>query len=237
MTVCIFAGPTIQHDDVSRLLDAEIYPPAAQGDVYAAACKMPVAIGIIDGYFHRVPSIWHKEILWALSKGIHVFGSASMGALRAAELHSFGMVGVGRIFEDYRDGRIWKDDEVAVIHGPPEIGYIALSEAMANIRATLAAALGDGIICDDTHGKLVNIAQSTFFPERSYDGLLKAAVEEKLPDAQISTLSGWLRTGKIDQKKIDAVSMLEEMARFVGSSPEPLRVNYQVENTQSFDDR
>ena len=53
-----------------------------------------------------------------MSQGIHVFGSASMGALRA-ELCPFGMVGVGRIFEAYRDGELEDDDEVAVIHGPP----------------------------------------------------------------------------------------------------------------------
>ena len=43
----------------------------------------PRAIGIIDGYFQQVPSVWHKEILWAMAQGVHVFGSASMGALRA----------------------------------------------------------------------------------------------------------------------------------------------------------
>ena len=54
----------------------------------------PGAIGVIDGYFDGVPSVWHKEILWALSQGIRVFGGASMGALRAAELDGFGMTGV-----------------------------------------------------------------------------------------------------------------------------------------------
>ena len=59
------------------------------------------AIGIVDGYFEGVLSVWHKEILWAMAEGIHVFGSASMGALRAAELHPFGMHGTGRIFEAF----------------------------------------------------------------------------------------------------------------------------------------
>ena len=38
-------------------------------------------IGIIDGHFGNVPSVWHKEILFALSKGVEVSGAASMGAL------------------------------------------------------------------------------------------------------------------------------------------------------------
>ena len=45
-----------------------------------------------------------------------------MGALRAAELHAFGMRGVGRIFEAFRDGELEDDDEVAVVHGPAEPG-------------------------------------------------------------------------------------------------------------------
>ena len=46
-----------------------------------------------------------------------------MGALRAAELHVFGMVGVGRVFELFRDGLLEDDDEVAVAHGPADSGY------------------------------------------------------------------------------------------------------------------
>ena len=70
-------------------------------------------------------------------------GAASMGALRAAELHGFGMVGHGRIFEWYRDGVIDADDEVALIYGPEEVGYPSLSKPLVNIRATLAAAVPD----------------------------------------------------------------------------------------------
>ena len=91
-----------------------------QGELYVAAHAKPAAIGMVDGYFDGVPAVWHKEVLWALQAGIAVFGASSMGALRAAELHSFGMRGIGRIFEDYRDGRLTDDDEVALLHGPAE---------------------------------------------------------------------------------------------------------------------
>ena len=58
-------------------------------------------IGVIDGYFEIVPTVWHKEILWAMQAGIHVYGAASIGALRAAELDVFGMRGIGRIYEGF----------------------------------------------------------------------------------------------------------------------------------------
>ena len=54
-----------------------------------------------------------------------------------AELHTFGMVGVGRIFEGYRDGQLDADDEVAVIHSSSEQGYRVCSDALVNIREGL----------------------------------------------------------------------------------------------------
>src|SRR5882724_7534929 len=71
MRAIIFTGPTLSAAQVPGELDAVCWPPAAQADVYRAALERPAAIGIIDGYFENVPSIWHKEILWAMSQGIH----------------------------------------------------------------------------------------------------------------------------------------------------------------------
>jgi hypothetical protein len=133
MTIVVFTGPTLPPAEAAQELDALYMPPVSEGDVYRAALESPRAIGIIDGYFENVPAVWHKEILYALSRGIRVFGSASMGALRAAELAQFGMEGVGATFEAFRDGRLEDDDEVAVIHGPAELGYPMLSEAMVNV--------------------------------------------------------------------------------------------------------
>ena len=121
-------------------LDIDWRPPIRQGELYRAALDRPAVIGVIDGYFEVTPTVWHKEILWAMAQGIHVYGAASIGALRAAELDTFGMKGIGRIYEDFRDGVLEDDDEVAVLHGPEELGYPPLTDAMVNIRATLAEA-------------------------------------------------------------------------------------------------
>ena len=87
MTIYVFLGPTLPADQARAELPSAVFlPPVSQGDLYRVALRGPRAIGIVDGYFHRVPAIWHKEVLWAMSRGIHIYGSASMGALRAAEL-------------------------------------------------------------------------------------------------------------------------------------------------------
>src|SRR5262245_57987284 len=114
----VFLGPSLPLDEARRLLDARYRPPAAMGDGYrlVSARPRPRRIAIIDGYFERMAAPWHKEILWALEHGVAVYGASSMGALRAAELEAFGMIGVGAIFADFRSGRLTDDDEVAVVH-------------------------------------------------------------------------------------------------------------------------
>ena len=118
--IYVFAGPTISHKEIKQHIDCVCLPPVCHGDILQLLEAKPIAIGIIDGYFEGAPSVWHKEILYALDQGVHVFGSSSMGALRAAELYPFGMKGVGQIFQWYKEGLIDADDEVAVLHGPEE---------------------------------------------------------------------------------------------------------------------
>ena len=187
-------------------------------------------IGMVDGYFHNVPAVWHKEILWAMAEGVEVFGSASMGALRAAELHAFGMEGVGRVFEAYRDGLIEDDDEVAVRHGPAEVGYLAVSEALVNIRATLTSALAEEVIAGPTRAALEHLAKATFYPERSYARLLDEAQASGLPTSEIDRLAAWLPQGRVDQKRLDALEMLRVMAGRdpAGLSSRPARYFFQA---------
>src|SRR6266508_4069498 len=235
MLVYIFTGPTLSAAEVRAELDAVVLPPAAQGDVYRAARNHPAAIGIIDGYFERVPAVWHKEILWAMKEGVHVFGSASMGALRAVELAPFGMEGVGAIFEAYRDGWLEDDDEVAVAHGSAESGYRAASEAMVNIRATLAAAEQQQVIGAVARGVLERIAKDLFYPERRYPLILQHAAEEGLPAAELTALRTWLPAGRVDQKRADALAMLRRMDDHLAADPPPKRVRYVFEHTDSWE--
>ncbi len=152
MKVTVFAGPTIDAATIGSYIDAEVLGPASFGDVYRVARRRVDAIAIIDGYFDRVAAVWHKEVLWAMSEGVHVFGAASMGALRAAELADFGMVGIGEVFRAYQSGELEDDDEVAVVHGSADAGYSGGSEAMVNIRASMRRAVVDGV-CSKEHGE------------------------------------------------------------------------------------
>ena len=233
--MCVFVGPTLRREEVAALCEADCLPPVAQGDVYRAAQREVRAIGIIDGYFSGAPAVWHKEILWALSRGALVFGSASMGALRAAELHGFGMRGVGRIFEAFRDGTLEDDDEVAVVHGPAEVGFVAVSEPMVNIRATLARAEIDGALAGAARTALERYAKSLFFPHRTWPAILGVAQTHGVSEAQLAALRGWLPQGRVDQKREDAVAMLRAMKEALAQSERP-SLDWQFERTHFWDE-
>ncbi len=159
-----------------------------------------------------------------------------MGALRGAELHDFGMRGVGKIFEWYRDGTLEDDDEVAVLHGPKETGYVALSEPMINIRATLQKAADQQIISPATHHTLKDLAKSLFYQQRSWETLFDHPGARAQPAAELNALRAWLPEGRIDLKRNDALAMLSAMSDLRRDDPEPKRVTYHFEWTEMWDD-
>jgi len=231
VNACVFTGPTIPAAHARQHLDALYLPPAGEGDVYRAALMEPRAIGLIDGSFHVTPSVRHKEILWAMSHGIHVFGCASMGALRAAELAAFGMQGIGVIFEMYRDRILEDDDEVALVHAPSEMDFRPGSEAMVNIRQTLDKAQRLGIISRHVQMMLERLAKETYYPRRNYSLLLRQARQRGLSDRDATALERWLPAGRVDQKREDAVAMLQMMHSRLASGLEPKKVIYHFEYT------
>jgi hypothetical protein len=211
MTAYVFLGPTLTPSQARETFDAVYLPPVTQGDVHRVTLRRPSIIGIVDGYFDRVPAVWHKEILWALDQGIPVLGAASMGALRAAELDVFGMEGVGRVYEAFRDGELEDDDEVAVAHGLVEDGHRVLSEAMVNIRRTLDDAAKAEIVGPDTHDAVVDAAKRLFYADRSYHATLATAAEAGADSDELSRLQQWVAEAAVDQKRRDAEQLLAVM--------------------------
>ncbi|MBI4694512.1 MAG: hypothetical protein HY749_10870 [Gammaproteobacteria bacterium] len=220
MKPVVFLGPSLAHAEAAALLDAEYRPPAAAGDLFTAARRGPPAIVLVDGYFERVPAVWHKEILYALDRGIAVYGASSMGALRAAELHSFGMIGVGSIFERYRDGVLEDDDEVAVRHVAARFGFRAASEAMVNLRDGLARAAAEGVIGEAEATVLAGLGKALFYPARSWQALTQAGVAAGLDAARLARLLRWAAERRPNTKRDEARAVLERVAAdLAGEAP------------------
>lgn len=236
MRPCVFLGPTLAREDVTRHLpQAEVLPPVRAGDIRAALERGSTAIGIIDGLFEQVATVWHKEILFALSRGVWVYGGASMGALRAAELHTFGVVGIGAIFEAYRSGELEDDDEVAVAHASADESFRQLSDAMVNIRFGLDRARSLDVISQSTRDTLLGAAKARFYTDRSWKALFAGDHTVGVDPRELEELEAWVRREGPNQKRDDALALVSRMASDIERQIGPFRPEFAFEPTVFWD--
>ena len=228
--VVVFLGPTLPLDEAAERLAADYRPPACHGDLFLAAREGPIAIALVDGAFDAVPSVWHKEILWALDRGVAVYGASSMGALRAAELAAFGMTGVGEIYRAFAAGTLEDDDEVAVAHGGPDDGWRPLSDAMVDVRATLRRAVDLGVVDEAVAGQVAARVKATPYPRR-----LLATALDGTSEAE-RALGAWLPGGRVHQKRLDALALLEQLAGDQSPGGKPARPRWTFPRTIHWED-
>ena len=202
--IIIFLGPSLSTDEASKILDADYRPPIQRGDITAALQDNPDIIGIIDGVFHQQPAVSHREILNALKKGVTIVGGASMGALRAAELDDFGMVGIGYVYNQYKNGFIESDDDVAIIINP--LNLEQLSDSLVSMEYNFKRMLDKGIISEEEFNRLFKTAKSIFYPKRTYDLVFNSVDIDK---NKIKELEKFLDEEGIDIKRQDAIDVIK----------------------------
>jgi hypothetical protein len=236
MNAVIFAGPSLPRSKVPSVPGVQWRPPARQGDLYKAALSGAALFGLIDGYFEWTPTVWHKEILWAMAQGTHVYGAASIGALRAAELADFGMQGIGHVYRQFHAGTLVDDDEIAVLHGPEELDYLQVTEAMVNVRATIEHALQHKIVEPAIAAALLRAAKSLFYKDRTYEAILRGADTSGLCQDALRGFMAWLPSGRVDQKRLDALEMVQAIIAHLSRGVSPLEVSYDFAHTFAWED-
>jgi hypothetical protein len=236
MKALIFLGPSLSIQEAKAILpDAMYLPPAGQADLLSAVTThRPDVIGLVDGVFSQSLAVWHKEILYALEQGVRVYGSSSMGALRAAETDVFGMVGVGKIYQMYKSGELTDDDEVALVHGTAQDGYLPLSAPMVNIRMTLKRAVEEEVVDAATAEKLIGIAKALYYPERSFQLIFRRAASDGVPQETTDALEEFVEGSYVDVKKQDAVELLETIKALPETLP-PLEVDFSLTRSHLFE--
>ncbi|MFF4369343.1 TfuA-like protein [Streptomyces sp. NPDC001594] len=172
----VTAGPTLTADDVHRLLpDAEVRPPVGADQVLRWGLRPGDRLLVVDGLFLHSRAVRHKELLALIDQGVEVYGAASMGALRAAELAPYGMTGIGAVFRAYRDGKIVGDDEVALLHADAEAGHRALSWALVDLRHAVEDACRREVVGPDTAELVIETATELPFTARDTATVLTSA--------------------------------------------------------------
>ena len=206
--IIIYAGLSLSFSEAKEILNSDdnnevIYKrPIQRGDLSLAMKENPDIIGIIDGVFHQNSAVGHKEILNAIKNGIEVYGASSMGALRASELDTLGMTGIGYVYNQYASGEVDSDDDVAVMLDSETLE--ALSEPLINMKYVFTNAVTENIITEDEKDELLQIAKETFYPKRNYAQTLRSS---SLDNDKKDKLIDFIRTSP-DIKKEDAKKLL-----------------------------
>ena len=203
----IFIGPTLSIDKAKEILDADYRPPAKKGDLLQLIPTAVKFVGLVDGYFLQDYPPTPIEVYNLLrKKDVMVFGSSSLGALRAVELKRFGMIGIGKIFNLFLKGIIDSDDEVAVTF-TEYTGY--KSDALIDIRYNLFLAQKKQIIDKNTKRNILRIAKKTYFPYRTYDDILDESKKIfSLQKKQIEDFGEYISKNKVSLKEKDAINLL-----------------------------
>ena len=207
--IIIYTGLSLPFSEAREILDSHddievIYKrPIQRGDIGLALNENPDIIGIIDGVFHQNSAVGHKEILEAINKGIKVYGASSMGALRASELDSLGMTGIGYCYRQYASGEVDSDDDVAVMLDSETLE--PLSIPLISMRYVFTNAVNENIITEAEKDELLKIAKSEFYPKRNYGATL---AKSNLDNDKKTNLINFIRRSK-DIKKEDAKELLE----------------------------
>lgn len=217
----VFLGPSLDLNKAKAILPQGFYhPPVQCGDIIRLFRLNPDVIILIDGFYETTPAVWHKEILLALQMGIQVWGAGSMGALRAAELYRYGMQGLGHVFQQFKEGLLNDDDEVAVLHLGEQQQFKALNDAMVNIRATCEQAWHEKILSTEARETLLAFCKDQFYPYRS---LTKAVhhLTKKNPSAYQAFIPWLEHHGLMDIKQQDAIDVLQKVQEQLFIAPSP----------------
>ena len=193
----IFIGPSLQGFEVPEGIT--VLPPAQQGDITGMVASGVETIILVDGFFTQHLAPWHKEILFAIEGGCRVIGGGSLGAIRAAECHRYGMEPVGVISSWYASGVCYDDSEVALLHGPIEDGAQPLTVPLVNIRASAIELEKQNVVTSVDWA--VDKFRSIHYTERSWKRM-------RLEEPVLATL---IESAYIDQKEKDAHQCIEAL--------------------------
>lgn len=209
--ILIYTGLSLPFSEAKEILDSHddievVYKrPIKRGDLSHDIKENPDIIAIIDGVFHQNSAVGHREILSVMKKGVKVYGSSSMGALRASELDVLGMEGIGYCYNEYASGNVTSDDDVAVMLDSETLE--ALSVPLISMNYVFTNAVAENIITKEEKDELIKITKETYYPKRNYAQTLS---QSSLDADKKGKLIDFIRTSK-DIKKEDAKELLNHI--------------------------
>jgi hypothetical protein len=136
------------------------------------------------------------------------------------------MRGVGEVYRAYASGELEDDDEVAVAHADGEHGYRPSSDALVDVRATLDAAVGTGVVPAATARRVLERLAATFYADRLLARALDPADEDE------RRLLAWLPANRVDRKREDALALLRRLRDDLAAGLAPVRPAWTLQRTR-----
>lgn len=218
----VFAGPSLRPKDVESLDRVAINhgcrliwrPPIRRDDLLVAEREFSGTTRalILDGEFHQRLSVSVSEIRYILNSGsVELHGASSMGALRAVECRTIGMVGHGWVYEQYLSGTTESDGDVALLFDP--FDFSPVSVPLINLRWLLRTLHDQGTIASSTAAEAYLSAKSLHYTEREPKELAREwkrtlsaeVVDILLPQLHDTRRDNW------DRKRLDAMDAVKRL--------------------------
>jgi hypothetical protein len=198
----VFAGPSLAQLPAAERARLDVRPPARRGDLEALLRReSPGVVVLIDGLFGWSMAVTPTECRELLLAGWTLCGASSMGALRASELWSVGMIGIGEIYLMLRLGHIRADDEVAVAYHPDT--HAEISASLVHVRYVLDRAERE-LSRPGLAARGLALARDIYWLERSWPRLFATWRDNGLDQALIDYSREVVRDGRHHPKVLDA---------------------------------
>ena len=203
----VFVETTLCKSYIENIPNLTCSSAIKRGDIYGLSEEFTRII-IVDGLFGNTRSVWQREITYALSIGIEVYGTSSMGALRAAELSGYGMKGYGWVFNCLCQGLLEGDDEVALIYSRHKEGRIIHHTiTFCNLYWNLLELLSANIITLEEVRNILGAMREIPFFKRSIEET-KKILSAQLSISASDELISRLKHIQYDIKAIDFLGLL-----------------------------
>jgi TfuA protein len=205
----VYSELSLDKESIRRILpEAQVSSPIARGDLALDIRNGIGVVIIIDGTFHQNLAVAADEIMTALRSGIKVYGSSSMGAMRASELRDFGMIGYGQIYEHILTSPTFRDDFLAQTFHEHRGTLRASSYPYIDFYMNLLTLERKKLIKKRDAQRLLELYGKVYYPERCWPTLRDILLQEKASDHLVA-LARKACTAMPVQKRIDAIGLLK----------------------------
>ncbi|MFB7598684.1 TfuA-like protein [Streptomyces sp. NPDC056160] len=227
----VYAGSSLLSRDKERLrenadtldVDLVMRPPIIRGDLLRTPTegKWDNRTLILDGQFGQNLSVSVTEIREYLGRGLYLAGASSMGALRAVECRTLGMIQHGWVCEQYLAGHVEADAEVALLMDP--VTSEALTVPLINVRWLLRKLSERGELDTATAATALETARRVGYRNRTPE-VLANAFRRVLPTGASDLLARRLEPDTVpdwDRKRLDGIEAVRTELRALARFPSP----------------